>query len=336
MASSRILIALLLCLTPISATSPPFSLQVLSTNNSFPGSGTPSNNATNFTAPRPPAGFSTQLKVNKSVHLKPLEVYICAIELISILAKIPWTSTIPMVLELSDSKSTTKLVLHPFPPFGGSRLQVRYAVQGLYEVGKEIAQKSIFCGIEATFYIREQEVGWLEFQPIGSPVLGSLDVIHVPQLKPGYANATAMMVTADSGKIFDPDEMDFALTFTWDLVRIKAQDIFTTFLDAFAIVAEYDNTDPDMYIPAASSASGDTVLSTWTAGEPGDAQMTGARLKRALIMIWELLIIKPQGQKSRFEGLVFGMEYKGKSIGAGRMLRFDGNGEDVGGSAVER
>lgn len=38
-------------------------------------------------------------------------------------------------------------------------------------------------------------------------------------------------------------------------------------------------------------------------------------------MIWERLIIGHQ--RPRFEGLVFGIEYDGKKLSAGRMLKFD-------------
>ena len=138
------------------------------------------------------------------------------------------------------------------------------------------------------------------------------------------------------GKITDQDDRNFALAFSYDGVRVKAQDIFTVVLDGFAIAAEHNNTDRGAYIPAARSASGDMVLSIWTVGEAGNAEMTWERLKRALIVIWDLLMIGPKGQKARFEGLKFGLEYKGIAIGAGRMLRFSEDGDRDAGSAFER
>ena len=200
-----------------------------------------------------------------------------------------------------------------------------------------IAQGNKFYEMDAALYVGDEEVGWLEFRPKNRAVLEIVDVdYHSPALNASVANdTTTAMVTADSGTVWDPDDRNLALTFTWDGVRIKAQDIFTTFLESLATAAEHNNTDPDAHIPAARSASGDTVLSTWTLGEGGNAEMTWARLKRALIMMWDLLIVGQQGRKTRFEGLMFGLEYEGKKIGAGRMLRFDTGGEGGGGSAVE-
>ena len=41
---------------------------------------------------------------------------------------------------MSGEAASTALILTPFPPFGDSRLQVRYAILGLYVVGVAIAQ----------------------------------------------------------------------------------------------------------------------------------------------------------------------------------------------------
>ncbi|KAL9071459.1 MAG: hypothetical protein Q9161_004176 [Pseudevernia consocians] len=296
----------------------------------------PSNNSTNLTAPTPPPGFSTRLKFNPSVQLKPLEVYICAIELMSLIANIPWIYNLPLTMEMTGSDASTEALLHPFPPFSDSRLQVRYAVTGLLDVGVAIAQKSQFYQLDAALFVGDDEVGWLEFRP--KPKRDGISNGSVRRLGSGAAvnDSVTVTVTGDGGKITDEDDRNFVLTFSYDGVRIKAQDIFTVLLDAFAIAAEHNNTDADASIPAARSASGDMVLSTWTVGEAGDAEMTWARLKRALIVIWELLIVGQKGQKPRFEGLMFGLEYKGMAIGAGRMLRFAEDGDGDAGSAFER
>lgn len=246
----------------------------------------------------------------------------------SILANLPWNSTISLSMELSGDEASTELVLNPVTGIEGSRLQVRYAVLGLYEAGVTIAQESNFHELDAAFYMQNEEVGWIDIRPRGDEGLSS-------RLVPFYSsdvNGTTTMM-ANSERIIDSDDMNFALIISWDGVRVKAQDIFTAFLDGFAIAAEHNNTDIGAYIPAARSASGDMVLSTWTVGEAGNAEMNWKRMKRALIMMWDLLMIGRKGQK-RSEGLVFGLEYKGVKIGAGRMLRFNKGSEAVGGSTV--
>ena len=252
----------------------------------------------------------------------------------SLLANLPWTFTLPGSITMTGEDTSTEAFLDRCPPEGESRLRVQYAVLGLYQAAVAIAQGSKFTRLNALFYVGELKVGWLEFRPELKVLHNSSRVDTLPSLKLGYANSTTMM--ADSGQISDPDDKNFVVTFEWDGMRIKAQDIFTVILDAFAVTAEHDNKNLDAYIPAARSASGDTIMSTWTVGEKENPHMTWARLKRALIIIWDLLIIGSKGRKARFEGFIFGLRYEGKEIGAGRMLRFDTDSEDAGGTAVEK
>ena len=112
-------------------------------------------------------------------------------------------------------------------------MQTRYDVWGLYEVCLKLAQGNQFYEVDAGIYLGEDELRWL-----------TLDSV----------NTTAILV--DSGKFADPDDENFIITFSWDGVRIKAQDKFTVFLDAFAISAPHNNTDLEAYIPAARSDTG--------------------------------------------------------------------------------
>ena len=245
----------------------------------------------------------------------------------------PWTMSLTSTTIVSGSLASTEVSLSPFPPppFTDGRMQTRYGVWGLYEVSLKLAQGNTFYELDAGIYIEEDEVGWLTFRPKTDPESTN----HSLAISLDSINTTA--ISANSGSFVDPDDKNFVITFTWDEVRIKAQDIFTVFLDAFAIAAPHDNDNLEAGISAARSASGDTVMSTWTGGPGPSDQMSWARLKRVLLLLWHCLVIGRQGiVKPRFEGLIFGMEFKGKSIGAGRILRFDESGEGVGGNAVEK
>ena len=244
----------------------------------------------------------------------------------SLLANIPWLFTVPGPITVAGEDPSTLVLLRPWPPGDDSALRVEYAVLGLYQVGLAIAQGSKFYELEASIYIGLLKVGLLEFRPHRDVLQGSSKV-HA--LSIGHTNETS--INADSGIVRDPNDKKFALTYEWDGVRIKAQDVFTVILDGFAVAAKHKNTDLYAFIPAARSASGDTVLSTWTVGDAKNPHMTWARLKRALIIIWNSLIIGTEGQKTRFEGFLFGLQYDGKAIGGGRMLRFDADSKsDVG------
>ena len=241
-----------------------------------------------------------------------------------------WTDCIQVPMLMSGYASM-EIEVRPIPTGSGSRLQIGHAVLGLYKAGVEIAQGNMFFELVASLYIGDEKIGRFEVRPRKGwgPDSQLLD------LGSGYANDTTT-VMADSGTILDPLDRDFSIKFSWDGVRIKSQDIFTAILDGLAIAAEHANTDINAYISAARSAGGGTVLSTWISGEEGNVDMTWGRLKRALLMVWDLLVIGPKGKSTRFEGLMFGLRYRAKDIGAGRILRFDTSTENVEGSAVQK
>ena len=213
---------------------------------------------------------------------------------------------------MTGEETSMEIFLDTFPPHASesvSRLRVQYAILSLYKAGVAIAQGGKFCHLNATLYMRGDKIGWFEYRPRQTPL--TLD----------YANNSSVM--ADSGTIFDPDDRRFAIRYEWDRVRIKASDVFTTMMDGFAIAAQHNNSHLNAYIPAARSASGDTVFSTWVVGDVNNQQMTWAKLKKALLMIWDLLIIGRGGaQRSRFEGFIIRLQYEGKDLMAGRMMRF--------------
>lgn len=190
--------------------------------------------------------------------------------------------------------------------------------------------------LDAELYMKELKIGWLAFRPERATQHESSEAGHATQLNALYAFNRTAMILPNSGRLPDPEDKNFVITFHWDGVRIKSQDIFTAILDSFAIAAEHDNGNLDAYIPAARSASGDTVLSTWTVGEKQNRHMTWRLLKRALFLLWDSLILGFEGKKVKFEGVAFGLEYEGQKIGAGRMLKFDKDGQNVEGILVEK
>ena len=281
------------------------------------------------TAPVPPIGFSVRLTFNPSIRLSPIVVYQCAMELMAFLAALPWTFPIESSVTMAGEDAPTEVFLDRWPPSGDSKMQAQHVILGLYQAGVAIARGNSFTQLNAVLYMKELKIGWFEFRPERAAQHGSSEVEHLTPLNSAHAYNRTAIIMADSGRIPDPYDKKFFITYQWDGVRIKAQDIFTVMLDGFAIAAEHNNSDLDAYIPAARSASGETVLSTWTVGEKGNQHMTWSLLKKALFLVWDSLILGYEGNKVKFEGVTFGLEYEGQAIGAGRMLRFDTDGQSV-------
>lgn len=273
--------------------------------------------ATNTTAPTPPSGFKAELKFNDSIQLTPVEVYMYAIKFMSLLSNLGWNDYIQTYLSMSYPRFGTVCGMGPLPKGAPLKLQIKYAALGLYKAGVAISQNQ-FYQLYVKLLLEDEQIGWIEFAPKKSESTQNTALtIYTASFEAKVSNAT---LTADSGFLVDPEDSKFRITYQWDGVKIKAQDIFTSFLDALVISAQYENNVIAAEIPAARGVSGDVVLSTWKI--ENYFHLTWARLKIALFIIWEQLVIGGQ-QRARFEGMSFWLEYAEVKIGGGRILRFD-------------
>jgi len=290
-----------------------------------------------ITAPLPPHGFEAKLEFDKSVTLNPLEVYLVAIEMMSYIGNnLKWRDPIRTPISMSAYIFTTecniKPVLNP-----RNRLRADMAVQGLYRAGVAIAQDGGFHKLRVGLLIRDVLYGQINFNPITHPG-ESVTNLYVDPLQASSTNATSVM--ADPGQIHDPYDTKFTIDFAFNGKTIKSQDVFTSFLNAMAIAAEHDNWNLNAYVPAAPSAAGEVVLSTWTVGAKDNPRMSWLRLKRAFLLIWERVVIARGGggrpKPGWFGEFEFEFKYDGVDIGAGRLLRFDAAGNNTHATAAAK
>ena len=281
--------------------------------------------SSNLTAPIPRGGFHKVMVYNQSVLLKPLEVYVNAIQLMSVLSKLDWDGDITDSMSVTDLDYATECALFPLPE--GSPLENDVAVIGLYQAGMAIAQQNAFYQADALLFVDDDVRGMIRFSPrIPRPQIdNALDVDVVG------ASDSNVTLSSKSGVIYDPKDKKFGITWTFDGVRIRSSEIFTAFMNAFAIAAQHPNHRLDAHVSAAPSVSGDVIFSSWTIQGFESARMSWARLKRALLVIWERIVIDGLEGRPIFEGFEFGLEYKGVKIGAGRLIKIDGavNGTDA-------
>ena len=286
----------------------------------------------NLTEPTPRPGFKTKLNFDESVMLNPLEVYANAIELMSVLAKIGWTHFIIRSMAMTGRDYATEVALYPKPR--GSSLETDIAVSGLYQACMTIAERKAFYKVHILLLVNDQERGGIIFSPRG-PASTTNVTLLADSAEFAHMNATPPAPLPYGWRIHDPKDKKFTITYMFDNVKIGAKEIFTSFLNALAISAQHANTDLEAYVPVAPSADGEVLLSTWTVAGSQDSMMTWARLKRALLVLWERVVFAG-GPHDRpiFEGFEFGLEYDRVKIGAGRLWKFDGpkataNGTDA-------
>jgi len=297
----------------------------------------PSSSINNVTAPLPPRGFEAILEFDKNVILRPLEVYLVAIQMMSYIgSNLRWRDLITIPISISASIFTTECNIKPVLN-RRNRLSVDMAVQGLYQAGVAIAQDGAFHKLRAGLLIRDNLYGEIQFNPTTNPV-ESVVKLHVDPVQVNSTTATTVM--ADRGQVHDPYDTKFVIAYVFNGKPIKSQDVFTSFLNAMAIAAEHDNWGLNAFVPAAPSAAGEVVLSTWTVGAKDNPRMSWLKLKRAFFIIWERLVIargdggrpKPGG----FGEFEFEFLYDGVKIGAGRLWRFDAAGNSTRATAVAK
>ncbi len=174
-------------------------------------------------------------------------------------------------------------------------------VATLYEAGLIIATENRFYTCQLLLVVREEAAGLMSFQcrPSGvhneRPFLNVTDFVTLTEGTPALSNVT---VVVNSGTRVDPIDSRFTIAYEYDGVRIKAADVFTAFLDGLAIAAERDGTEVDAFMNAVS-ASGNCVINihAWFG-----QQLGWERLRRALLVIWETLIVGYRYYKGRYEG----------------------------------
>lgn len=277
------------------------------------------------------------LDFDKTVTLRPLEVYLVAIEMMSYIGSgLRWRDRIKIPISMTAYIFTTECdiipVLNP-----KNELRVDMAAQGLYRAGVAIAQDGAFHKLRVGLLMRGELYGVINFNPVTHPGRSVRD-LPVDSIQASSTNHTTVM--ADRGQIHDPYDPKFTIDYAFNGKKIKAQDVFTSFLNAIAIAAEHENWELNAYVPAAPSAAGEVVLSTWTVGVKGNPGMSWLKLKRAFLILWERLVIaRGEGGRPKpggFGEFEFQFQYDGVDIGAGRLLRFDAAGNETNATAVAK
>ncbi|KAL6716019.1 hypothetical protein ACLMJK_006981 [Lecanora helva] len=283
----------------------------------------------NLTAPLPPPGYIVEVLTNEKRTVKPIETYQDFIQLMSLLALFTWGSTFSHSLSMTDREYTTQISIYPMPR--DSQLKNSVAITALYDLGCVVAVHNKFYELQANLLLDEVTRGVIQIY--NKPPGASPDTLLLDQVADSN---TTLMANPTKGGIVDPKDRKLIVTFEFDGVKLNSKDIFTSFLNAFAISSEQDNSKLNAAISAAPSAydgkrGGDVVLSTWSSVDPDDNRMTWSRLKRALLIIWTRIVMEDGvGTRPRFEGFYFGIEYAGVEIGAGRLIKIDSatNGTD--------
>jgi hypothetical protein len=301
--------------------------------------------SSNVGEPSKPLGFEATFVFNGLIPLKPIETYINAVELMAILSHLGWNHHIVHSMGVSGDRFVNEACVFPRPLGTGesSWLPAKYAISGLYQAGVEIANTQRFQQLFVELAVKDsrgqaQSLGYLDLRPKASrPGVQSYQTVATNLTEGSNSNVT--VVARPQQAILDANDQHFYITYDRNGHKVKSQDLFTSFLNALSIASLHDDDGTGAFVPNAPSASGNVVLSTWLSGGPSADQLTWRRVKRALQLIWEDVIIGGGDKaKPHFEDFQFELWYipegrgllDGDKIGGGRVMKF-GPGSVYGG-----
>ena len=258
-------------------------------------------------------------------------------QLMSVLSRIGWNGRLARSISLTDDEFATVISLDALPK--EAQLEVDIAISGLYEIGVAIAERNKFYQLKAGLFVNGVGHAMVRIFRKAPELLSNITSL-AENVEISSSNTTLM---ADRGSVVDPQDEKFVISFIFKGVRLKSKDIFTSFLNAFAISSQHLGSELNAYIPAAPSAyqtGGDVILSSWATIGPGDAIMSWARLKRALLVIWSRVVLDGglniESHRPRFEGFEFMMDYDGRQIGGGALIKVDSTSNSTHAVAVAR
>lgn len=235
---------------------------------------------------------------------------------------------------LSGPLFLTEICVFPLLP-GETKLPSKFVISGLFKAGVEIANSQRFYQLEVALFQRDPagrvvRVGFLALRPKAPPPpphpsgLQSGSNVDVNLVEGGMVSNTSL--AASSGRINFEDDEDFSITYHWNGNKLKAQDLFSSFLNALAIASVYDDADQRAFVPNAPAASGGVVLTTWEVSSPAADKLTWGRVKKGLHELWlTLCITGSPTRKPRFEDFEFQFWFGEDEIGGGRVLKSDFN-----------
>lgn len=279
--------------------------------------------------------------------LTPTQMLINAIELMYYFTQFPLDSFIDATIIMSGPRFTTEIAVDISP--GPGRLLLSFAVQALYQMSVRMAQEKryflqwgriVLRETKGGVISKETQRGILRFQQI-SPSLGN-DLIAGSELRgdrnssngsaSGYDAFLGDFLTQgnystnadDEGQIFDFKDKKLVVYFKFDKTLMKAQEVFTSFLDGLAIATEHDQAEVGASINT-YSASLESTLHVHHLDSPRYYRrgLNWGMMARVLIIVWEQLIMgnSPgrRGQLPRYEGMEFEIWYDRVKIGIGEL-----------------
>ena len=282
----------------------------------------------NVTAPIPPAGYQVLLRFNESIPLNPLGVYINAIELMYKLAQDSWNDPLNEDLFMSVSLYNIWIFAASIPQHG---LPASLLVIGLQDAIITMARLSAFFRLSVDLGLNGLVIGHLEIGNKETPPPDSVTgTSYTKDILLSVNETQSNGSLSDSGRIIDPYDSKFVITYAFYGKAINSKEVFTAVLDGLATSAQYEPKEYCALLEAVS-VSGTCVISV-SQIPSFPARLYYLDVTRALLILTTGVIVT----RRRFGEMEFGISYDGIQIAEGYLLKISLLNSSVEGIAASR
>lgn len=240
------------------------------------------------------------------------------------------------LLVCAEPSFTTQIIAPSLVPW----IENKHLVWAVYQTGLEIAQRGSgqHSELYAAIILRTRQLGFISYEKIrprlakysngtlildGSHWASNTSTDGSRQRTTPHIPSSSSTVTANHGRVTDQKDKKLKIEYEFDGVKISPAQIFSAYLDALAIAAPHDSDEIGASI---ASWSADRRMSIIVRRNVSYLNFTWGQLIRALWTIWRQVIARydsPVGDRARWEGMSFLIEYDGKFIGEGFLVCYD-------------
>ena len=271
-------------------------------------------------------GFKIALSFNAAFSVPPEDAYLSALGFMYDLAFAGWEGTIPSGFEaFTKEVNAVKVAFGSLAQPGDQyQLQNKHVALGLLRMLNWLAERDYFCFTRASLSVYRHQVGQMAIGRRAPETLAGLNVVNVTQTASGSLPSPikGRGLTA-KGKIVDPEDSDFVITYEMVGKSISCQALFNTALNAMAWSAVLDN-DEECTNFAGVSPSGEVTY------QINSSPRGTKRLLLTFILVRTALKLLPERlYEAGICGEVnFHFIYEGEKLGGGSILISDFQNRD--------
>ena len=180
------------------------------------------------------------------------------------LARRPWEDPLfAMIADHVEGYNVVMMFLNPRRPSEPKQLRICHCVVALYRAVIIMTEGVMFCKMRAIIKQRSIELGAFNVSPVNmNTIAGSVKDTRTDSLDRGNqtaVNGSDGAVSADRGRVVDPENFLFVIEYLWYGRSMRSKDISLAFLDAIATAAAHD-TNSECETLEIVSPEGDCVI----------------------------------------------------------------------------